>query len=122
MPAEGDGIVSLPLADRTVVQKLKSHNRLKAFATKQKAIAEGLIWSWLLALLVKRSAGADADWRRGLSMLKIAKNSALWLMPILASIIHGAWQEITEEVGVGNGVFIQKQQKSRQKIQTKTTR
>ncbi|RDT11638.1 hypothetical protein DXF88_24010 [Enterobacter roggenkampii] len=31
-------------------------------------------------------------------MLKIAKNSALWLMPILASIIHGAWQEITEKL------------------------
>ena len=35
-------------------KELKSHNRLKAFATRQKAIAEGLIWASLLALLVKR--------------------------------------------------------------------
>jgi len=26
-------------------KELKSHNRLKAFATRQKAIAEGLIWA-----------------------------------------------------------------------------
>ena len=40
-------------------KELKSHNRLKAFATRQKAIAEGLIWAGLLALLVKRRLGTD---------------------------------------------------------------
>jgi hypothetical protein len=79
-------------------KELKSHNRLKAFATRQKAIAEGLIWASLLALLVKRRLALTLIGSAELSMLKIAKNSALWLMPILASIIHGAWQEITEKL------------------------
>ena len=64
----------------------------------EKAIAEGLIWASLLALLVKRRLALTLIGSAELSMLKIAKNSALWLMPILASIIHGAWQEITEKL------------------------
>jgi len=35
-------------------KELKSDNRLKAFATRQPALAEGLIWASLLSLLVKR--------------------------------------------------------------------
>ncbi|MGS3064408.1 IS4 family transposase, partial [Escherichia coli] len=78
-------------------KELKPHNRLKSFATRPKAIAEGLIWASLLALLVKRRLALTLSGSAELSMLKIAKSSALWLMPILASIIHGAWQEITEK-------------------------
>ncbi|MCR3895722.1 transposase, partial [Aeromonas caviae] len=57
-------------------KELKSHNRLKAFATRQKAIAEGLIWASLLALLVKRRLALTLIGSAELSMLKIAKNSA----------------------------------------------
>ena len=55
-------------------KELKSHNRLKAFATT-KAIAEGLIWSWLLALLVKRRLALTLIGSAELSMLKIAKTA-----------------------------------------------
>lgn len=95
-------------------KELKSHNRLKAFATRQKAIAEGLIWASLLALLVKRLA-LTLIGSAELSMLKIAKNSALWLMPILASIIHGAWQEITEKLEWAMVYLSKNGKKSRQR-------
>ncbi|MDH1806845.1 IS4-like element ISApu2 family transposase [Aeromonas caviae] len=96
-------------------KELKSHNRLKAFATRQKAIAEGLIWASLLALLVKRRLALTLIGSAELSMLKIAKNSALWLMPILASIIHGAWQEITEKLEWAMVYLSKNGKKSRQR-------
>ncbi|MGS3153204.1 IS4 family transposase, partial [Aeromonas sanarellii] len=40
--------------------------------------AEGLIWASLLALLVKRRLALTLIGSAELSMLKIAKNSALW--------------------------------------------
>ena len=88
----------------------KSHKLVEgARDTTKKAIAEGLIWAIvLLALLVKRRLALTLIGSAELSMLKIAKNSAFWLMPILASIIHGGMAENNREVGVGNGVFIHK--------------
>lgn len=35
-------------------KKWKSHNRLKGFVTGEKAIAEGLVWTSLLSLVMKR--------------------------------------------------------------------
>lgn len=69
----------------------------------------------LLALLVKRRLALTLIGSAELSMLKIAKNSALWLMPILASIIHGAWQEITEKLEWAMVYLSKNGKKSRQR-------
>ena len=71
-------------------KELKSHNRLKAFATRQAALATGLIWSSLLSLLVKRRLARTLVGKQVISMLKVAKNAAIWLAPILEAKLHGA--------------------------------
>ena len=69
-PAEGVmALYRCRWRNRTVVQELKSHNRLKAFATRQKAIAEA-IWASLLALLVKRRLALTLIGNAELSMLE----------------------------------------------------
>ena len=76
----------------------KSHNRLEGVRDTTKSDSGRFDLGWLLALLVKRRLALDADWQRGVIDAEDCQNSALWLMPILASIIHGAWQEITEKL------------------------
>ena len=39
----------------------KSHNRLKGFVTGEKAIAEGLLWTSLLSLVMKRRGAQLTD-------------------------------------------------------------
>jgi len=54
-------------------KELKSHNRLKAFATRHPALAEGLIWASLLSSLVNRRLAKTLVGSECLSMLKAAK-------------------------------------------------
>ena len=81
--------VSIRWQIELLFKELKSHNWLKAFATRQKSDSvEGLIWA-VCSIFFKRRLALTLIGARSYR-LKIAKNSALWLMPILASIIHGA--------------------------------
>lgn len=73
-------------------KELKSHTNRTGFATGQKAIAEGLIWASLLALIVRRSLARR--FLPSVSFLKAAKNVDVWLLPILGAIIHHAGSEI----------------------------
>ncbi|ETS29709.1 transposase family protein [Photorhabdus khanii NC19] len=73
-------------------RELKSHTHWTSFATGQKAIAEGLIWASLLALIVRRSLARR--FLPSVSFLKAAKNVDVGLLPILGTIIHHAWSEI----------------------------
>ncbi len=63
----------------------KSHNRLKGFVTGEKAIAEGLVWTSLLSLVMKRRV-AQSVMSGALSMLKASKNSATWWLPLLEAV------------------------------------
>ena len=69
----------------------KSHNNLRKFNTRQRYLAEGLIWASLLSLLVKRLVGRAAAHLAGkrLSNLKIAKFTQGWLEPIMKSLANG---------------------------------
>ncbi|RAW92190.1 hypothetical protein CKY03_23465 [Photorhabdus sp. S9-53] len=73
-------------------KELKSHTNWTGFVTGQKAIAEGLIWASLLALIVRRSLARR--FLPSVSFLKAAKNVDVWLLPILSAIIHHAGSEI----------------------------
>ncbi|WP_420854451.1 transposase [Shewanella zhuhaiensis] len=57
----------------------KSHNNLRRFATCQPHLVEGLIWSSLLSLLVKRylCRAATTQAMLRLSLFKMAKTPAL---------------------------------------------
>jgi hypothetical protein len=63
----------------------KSHNRLKGFVTGEKAIAEGLVWTSLLSLVMKRRV-AQSVMTGKLSMLKASKNSTTWWLPLLEAV------------------------------------
>jgi len=75
-------------------KELKTHNRFKAFATRQPALAEGLIWASLLSLLVKRRLAQTLVGSERLSLLKAAKNGVLWLAPISEAVAHRATSDI----------------------------
>ncbi len=75
----------------------KSHNRLKGFVTGEKAIAEGLVWTSLLSLVMKRRV-AQSVMSGALSMLKASKNSATWWLPLLEAVAHRALTEIRERL------------------------
>ena len=75
----------------------KSHNRLKGFVTGEKAIAEGLVWTSLLSLVMKRRV-AQSVMTGKLSMLKASKNSTTWWLPLLEAVAHRALTEIRERL------------------------
>ncbi|MBV7264535.1 IS4 family transposase [Photobacterium sp. WH77] len=74
-------------------KELKSHTNWRRFVTAQKAIAEGLIWASLLALIVRRSIAITS--LPSVSVFKAAKNVDVWLLPILESLMHQARSEIS---------------------------
>lgn len=71
----------------------KSHNRLKGIVTGEKAIAEGLVWTNLLSLVMKRRV-VQSVMTGKLSMLKASKNSTTWWLPLLEAAAHRALTEI----------------------------
>lgn len=73
-------------------KELKSHTNLRKFNTEQKAIVEGLIWTSLLTLLLKRLIVNSAS--SGLSLFKAAKNADVWFCPVVTAISQRAMQEI----------------------------
>ncbi len=75
----------------------KSHNRLKGFVTGEKAIAEGLVWTSLLSLVMKRRV-AQSVMTGKLSMLKASKNSTTWWLPLFEAVAHRALTEIRERL------------------------
>ncbi|MCE9685672.1 IS4 family transposase [Shewanella sp. AS16] len=78
----------------------KSHNNLKRFSTRQPHLVEGLIWSSLLSLLVKRylcRAGAAKAMLR-LSMFKMAKTPIGWFEPIMKSLAQQARGQLVADV------------------------
>ncbi|GAB3039774.1 IS4 family transposase [Bowmanella dokdonensis] len=74
----------------------KSHNNLHKFNTRQRYLAEGLIWASLLSLLVKRLVGRAAAHLAGkrLSTLKMAKFTQGWLEPMMKSLTTGFTQQL----------------------------
>lgn len=63
--------------------------------TGEKAIAEGLVWTSLLSLVMKRRV-AQGVMTAKLSMLKASKNSTTWWLPLLEAVAHRALIEIGE--------------------------
>ena len=77
-------------------KELKSHTNLRKFNTEQKAIVEGLIWSSLLTLILKRLiVNAAAP---GLSLFKAAKNADVWFCPVVTAISQRALREIAHHL------------------------
>nr|WP_283106405.1 IS4 family transposase [Shewanella submarina] len=66
----------------------KSHNNLRRCATCQPHLVEGLIWSSLLSLLVKRYLCRAATTKAllRLSLFKMAKTPVGWFEPIMKSL------------------------------------
>ncbi len=77
-------------------KELKSNTCLKKYQTEQPAIMEGLIWSSLLAVTLRRLIGMTLY--PGLSLQKAAKNNDVWFSPIMEAVSHGARQEISEHL------------------------
>jgi len=77
-------------------KELKSDTNWQRFATGQKAIAEGLVWASLLALIIRRSLARQC--LPSVSLYKAAKNVDVWLLPILGAYLHQAWSEIDEKL------------------------
>ncbi|WP_422824130.1 IS4 family transposase, partial [Xenorhabdus entomophaga] len=72
-------------------KELKSHTNWQGFATRKESLVTGLIWSSLLALLVRRTMA-----RRlfpDVSLLKAAQNTDVWLRPIIENLLQRAWSE-----------------------------
>jgi IS4 transposase len=63
----------------------KLHNRRKGFVTGEKVIAEGLVWTSLLSLVMKRRV-VQSVMAGKLSMLKASKNSTTWWLPLLDAV------------------------------------
>ena len=99
----------------------KSHNRLKGFVTGEKAIAEGLVWTSLLSLVMKRRV-AQSVMSGALSMLKASKNSATWWLPLLEAVAHRALTEIRERLEWAADYLAKNacRTKQRKSIQTRT--
>jgi hypothetical protein len=73
-------------------KELKSSTNLKGFVTKQKAIAEGLIWASLLTAMVRRHT---ATWcQPDISFQKMAGNVDVWFLPVIQSLAHRALSEL----------------------------
>jgi hypothetical protein len=74
-------------------KELKSNTNWRRFATRQKAIVEGVVWASLLTLIIRRFIALKIP--GNISVSKVTKNVDEWLLPILAAYIHQAWSEIT---------------------------
>jgi len=96
-------------------KELKSHNRLKAFATRQPALAEGLIWASLLSLLIKRRLAQTLVGSECLSMLKAAKNGVVWLAPILEAVAHRALSDIQMRLEWASAYLMKNARKTKQR-------
>ena len=70
----------------------KSHANLRKFATGKASIAEGLIWTSILAASLKRvvAHAAEATHEVPISTQRVAKCAGEFLRPLLSSIAHGA--------------------------------
>ncbi|OHY88904.1 hypothetical protein BJD16_21025 [Aeromonas sobria] len=80
-----------------LLNEWKSPNRLKGFVTGEKAIAEGLVWTSLLSLVMKRWV-AQSVMIGKLLMLKASKNSTTLWLPLLKAVAHRALTEIREKL------------------------
>lgn len=78
----------------------KSHNNLKRFSTVQPHLVEGLIWSSLLSLLLKRYLCRAAAQKVALrlSMFKMAKTPIGWFEPIMKSLALQAKSQLEADV------------------------
>ncbi|WP_335908219.1 transposase [Shewanella indica] len=78
----------------------KSHNNLRRFATCQPHLVEGLIWSSLLSLLVKRylCRAATTQAMLRLSLFKMAKTPAGWFEPIMKSLALQSTAQLQADV------------------------
>ena len=92
--------LSLPLAGGLL---FKSGNRTtgSGVCDGEKAIAEGLVWTSLLSLVMKRRV-AQSVMTGKLSMLKASKNSTTWWLPLLEAVAHRALTEIKGKTGMGS--------------------
>jgi hypothetical protein len=77
-------------------KELKLNTNWKRFATAQMAIADGLVWTSLLALIMRRSTALQI--MPSVSLFKAVKNVDVWLQPIFECICHRAWSEIIEKI------------------------
>jgi hypothetical protein len=84
----GDEPVSLPLAIGVII----SRNRIKRFVTREKASAEGLVWTSMLSLVMKRRV-AQSVMNEELSMLKASQKSVTWWLQLLEAVAHKASQK-----------------------------
>ncbi|WP_338860325.1 IS4 family transposase [Xenorhabdus griffiniae] len=72
-------------------KELKSHTNWQGFTPRKASLVTGLIWSSLLALLVRRTMA-----RRlfpEVALLKAAQNTDTWLRPIIENLLQRAWSE-----------------------------
>ena len=76
----------------------KSYCNLQKFNTRKASMMEGLIWTSLLALLVKRRIGFSIQQLKGveISSFMVAKNTQGWFYGLMESIIHYDLQELTQ--------------------------
>ena len=76
----------------------KSYCNLRKFNTRNAGLMEGLIWVSLLALLVKRRIGFSIQRLMGvdISSFMVAKNTQSWFYPLMESILHDAYSELTQ--------------------------
>ncbi len=99
LPADkysADDIMSIYLCRWQVellFKKLKSDTNWRRFATRQKAIVEGVVRTSLQALIVRRFIALKSP--GNISVSKAAKNVDIGLLPILTAYIHQTWSEIT---------------------------
>lgn len=73
-------------------KELKSQTTLRGFVTRQKAIAEGLIWASLLSAVVRRHIATF--YTPEISFQKMAGNVDVWFLPIIQALVHGAISEV----------------------------
>lgn len=74
----------------------KSYSNLRKFNTTNSGIMEGLIWTSLLALLVKRRIGFSIQKLMGvdISSFMVAKNTQSWFYQFMESITHDSNSQI----------------------------
>ena len=94
-------------------KELKSDTNWRSFATGQKAILEGLVWTSLLALIIRRYIAIKS--MPSVSVCKAGKNVDVWLLPLLEAYIHQAWSEITTRLEWAMSYISKNAKKSQQR-------
>lgn len=77
-------------------KELKSSTNLKGFVTRQKAIAEGLIWASLLTAVVRRHMASSCQ--PEISFQKMAGNVDVWFLPVIQALLHRALSELEQRL------------------------